>query len=415
LSGVRVFARRAGLAATLGVALLATAPGLAGAAKGDAAGAATDAYRVQPPGKGWDAVPTLQPAGQLAWSARGPGDAQALLRLGYVGVLPGDRALAVEAFLAREQAGIRDELDGRAGVTRGSFEPDSMVGNSAGLRWHGFRVSVNANGRAATSWRWIALHPAFPARRRAFVLSYDESSTPGATRSDGLATARRLASSVTPSAGRGLAGPLGEAWLEARAAAFAARIDSAQRLCWSGRPQAALDQAHLGYGPGLALEGDFYSLGGVMPPDSLVDAGPAEYGAVFDRNGDGRLDLLLVNRGLLPTGDRVLQPMVAVYADENFDGRIDALLVEDGDRDGDRQVDARLIVHDANGDGRADAALAFGAFAGSGGEKLPLDPGGVQVRRAEVVSDHSDFVELFRTASERLTELDRVRAACKKP
>lgn len=401
------------MAATVGLALLALS-GAAGARNNDDAAVATDAYRAQPPGKGWEAVSAFQPAGQLSWTGRGPGDAQALLRLGYAGVLPSDRARAVAEFVAREQAGIRDQLEGRPGVTRGSFEPDSMVANAAGLRWHGFRVSVNANGRAATSWRWIALHPAFPARRRAFLLSYDESAPSGATRPDGLAAARRLAASVAPATGRGLAGPLGEAWLEARAAAFAARIDSAQRLCWRDRPAAAPGQAHVGYGRGLALEGDFYSLGGVVPTDSLVDAAPAEYGAVFDRNGDGRLDLLVVNRGVLPVGEGILMPLVAVYADEDFDGRIDALVLEDGDRDGDRQVDSRLLVHDADGDGRADAALSFRAAAGSGGGKLPLDQGRVRVRRAEVASDNSDFVALFRTATERLAELDLVRAACEK-
>jgi hypothetical protein len=410
----RSSAQRIAIAAAAGLVLLAAAAPGAGAATPGNGAAATDAYRAQAPGKGWEPVSTLQPAGQLSWSAKGPGDARALLRLGYVGVLPADRARAVTTFLAQEQAAIRDELDARRDVTRGSFEADSMAG-PGGLRWHGFRVSLDANGVAATSWRWIALHPSFPARRRAFVLSYDESSPPGATRPDGLATARRLAASVVPASGRGLAGPLGEAWLEARAAAFAARIDSAQRLCWRERPQAAQPRAYVGYGAGLALEGDFYSLGEVLPADSLVDAGPAEYGAVFDRNGDGRLDLLLVNRGLLPAGERVLQPMVAVYADEDFDGRIDALVLEDGDRDGDRQVDARLLVLDANQDGRADAATAFRAAAGAGGEALPLDQGRVRMRRAEVVSDTSDFVELFRTAGERLVELDRVRAACRKP
>ena len=35
-------------------------------------------------------------------------------------------------------------------------------------------------------------------------------------------------------------------------------------------------------------------------------------------------------------------------------------------------------------------------------------------RRSGVASENSDFVDLFRAATERLVELDRVRAACEK-
>jgi hypothetical protein len=412
LSRLLRFGRFAGAATLAGLA------GLAAPAAGAAdrpASAATDAYRVASPPGPWQAASTLEPAGQLRWSAAGPGAAQASLRLDYEGLVATDRVHAVADWLRRAKAAIAAETEGRPGVQRSGFEPDSIAAaGGGGLAWQGFRVTVQAGDRSGTSWRWIALHPRFPATRRAFVLSYDELSEPGAPSAGRLADVRRLAGTVAAT-GRGLGGPLAEAWLDARAAAFAARIDSAQRLCWRDRVDAEPGVRHLGFGPGLALEGDFYLLGPTIPADSVVDAAPSEYGAAFDRNRDGRLDLILVNRGLLPVGDRALQAMVAVYADEDFDGRIDALLLEDVDRDGDRRVDARLLVHDANGDGRADTAHTFLAAAASAdAARLPIDSGRVRVRRVEAPSDPSDFMDLFRTASTRLAELERARAACSK-
>ena len=382
-----------------------------------AARSGTDLYTVDAPGKPWRALPALETAGQLSWAASGPGGARALLRVGYVGVSSADSAKALESLLAREKSGIRDDVDGRSGVERSSFESVSIPGASAGaggLRWQGFRVSVNLRGKSSTSWRWAALHPRFPAVRRAFTLFYDETAPSGIQAPARVADARALAASVVP-AGRGLAGPLEEAWLDSRAAAFAARIDSAQRLCWTHRPDGGSDREHVGYGRGLALEGDFYVLSSSVPADSLVDPAPAEYGAAFDRNGDGRLDLLVVNRGLQPFAGRVREPTVAIYADDDFNGRIDALVLEDLDRDDDHHVDARLFARDTDGDGRIDEARAFGAAAGRDSRKLPLEGGRVRVNRMDVASEMSDFVDILRAATQRLAELDRARAACPHP
>ncbi|MEO6462915.1 MAG: hypothetical protein ABIP29_07550 [Candidatus Eisenbacteria bacterium] len=375
-------------------------------------GAGTDAWTAASPAKPWLAGTVLEVAGQRTWTAAGPGAAQAMLRVGYVGVLPSDARRAVDDLLTREKAAIREEVDDRRQVERSSFEPDSMIAaGPGGLRWHGFRVSVSDERVTGTSWRWVALHPRFPAARRAFTLAYDESAPRGGSAPARLNAARSRAASLAP-AGRGLAGPLDEAWLDARAAAFAARIDSAQRLCWTRRADAASGREHVGYGRGLAIEGDFYVLSDAVPRDSVADPAPAEYGAAFDRNGDGRLDLLVVNRGLQPFAGRDRQPTVALYADDDFDGRVDALLVEDADRDADRHVDARLLVLDPDEDGRADQARAFSAGTAGAGDRVPLQGGRVRARRMGQAADASDFVEVFRTASLRLAELDRARAAC---
>ena len=374
--------------------------------------AMTDAYTLVAPEKPWTAEKMLEPAGQLTFSAAGPGQAQALLRVSYTAVVPREPGRAIDDLLGREKAGIREDVDGRSGVERTSFEPDSMIGAaSAGLRWRGFRVSVNTSDKHNRAWRWVALHPQFPSVRRAFTLSYDESAPAGAQMPGRLAAARALAASVLP-VGRGLAGPLDEAWLDARAAAFAARIDSAQRLCWSHRADGAFERDHVGYGRGLAIEGDFFVLSSSVPADSLVDPAPAEYGTAFDRNGDGRLDLILVNRGLQTFGEGVLQATVAVFADDDFDGRIDALVFEDLDGDADRRVDGRLLARDANGDGRVDDARSFRGATGADAPRLKVEAGRVRARRAGLPSETSDFVETFRMATQRLGELDRARAAC---
>lgn len=370
---------------------------------------ATDAWTATAPGKPWVAGPALETAGTRSWSATGPGDTQALLRVGYVGVLPGNANAVLQELVRVEKAGIRDELQDRTQVEQSAFEADSMVSPS-GLSWRGFRVNVVTPQRSGVSWRWVALHPRFPAVRRAFTLAYDESYPRDATPPNRLAAARALAGSITPT-GQGLIGPLSEAWLDARADAFAARIDSSQRLCWTWRADAAPGREHVGIGRRLAGSGDFYLITGAVPPDSLVDPAPAEYGVVFDRNGDGRVDLLLVNRGLHPF-QQEFEPVVAVYGDEDFDGRIDAVVFEDVDRDDDRRIDGRLLVVDRDEDGRVDGAWTFDARASSG-TKVAIDPQGrAKIRRLGIASAVSDFADPFRSATLRLAEIERGRASC---
>jgi hypothetical protein len=387
-----------------------------GGASGAPARTATDTYTVSTPSKPWQRADQLDAAGQLTWSARGEGKDEALLRVGYEGVLETDVARAIEAVLGRARTGIRAELEDRDGVERGGFEPDSMR-SPGGLRWHGFRVVVRTLGRTAIVARWVALHPDFPARRRAFTLSYDEtahSSSPGLRRE---ADARTLALSLAP-AGRGLGGNLAEAWVDARAAAFAARIDSAQGLCWSNRPNASPGREATGYGRGLVLEGDFFLRSPSVPRDSLVDLGPTEYGAAFDRNHDGRVDLWLLNRGPQKFAGRALQPAVLVFADDDFDGRVDGAILEEADQDGDGRVDARILVRDVDGDGRAEEARTFGDAAtpgGPGGDRLKIENGGVRVRRIDEGTGFLELVERFRAASSDRANLDRARAACPEP
>jgi hypothetical protein len=106
---------------------------------------------VSTPSKPWQRADQLDAAGQLTWSARGEGKDEALLRVGYEGVLETDVARAIEAVLGRARTGIRAELEDRDGVERGGFEPDSMR-SPGGLRWHGFRVVVSSNPMLRARW-----------------------------------------------------------------------------------------------------------------------------------------------------------------------------------------------------------------------------------------------------------------------
>jgi hypothetical protein len=405
-------ARWIALAAALGVAAFA-APDPASAKEKPGGTVATDAWTATAPAKPWKPGPALETAGIRSWSAGEAEESQALLRLGYIGVVPGTRTAALADLVRRAKAGIREETADRIQVEQSGFEADSMIQvGPAGLSWHGFRVGISTPRRSGVSWRWVALHPRFPAVRRAFTLAYDESYPREGTSPGRLAAARALAATVTP-AGRGLDGTLGDAWLDARAAAFAARIDSAQRLCWSSIPDGAPGRDHVGYAKGIALGGDFYMLSGLVPSDSLVDAAPAEYGVAFDRNGDGRLDLLLVNRGLQAFPARDFEPTVSVYGDDDFDGRIDAIVVEDVDKDGDKRVDARMLARDGDEDGRTDEAFTFDAAASKGG-KVEIDPSGrPKVGRVGLTPEVSDLAGMFRAATVRLADLERARTACR--
>ncbi len=369
---------------------------------------ATDAYAVDAPAKPWARAAGLEPAGQLSWSIGKPGQAQALLRVEYEGVLAPDRAAASAQLLRRARAAIRETLDGRNDVTRGEFQPDSMI-FAGGLTWRGFAVELSTAAFRGVSWHWFAIHPDFPRRRTAFALVYEETVPLRSTPLDRLADARALARSLVEQ-GKGLDGDLADAWLDARAGAFAARIDSAQKLCWTTRPEGSRGASHLGYAVSAAGNGDFFQVTRAPGPDSLADAAPAEYGVTYDRNHDGRPDLVVVNRGVRPFTGHAQQPTVAIIADDDFDGVADASMVEDVDADGDDRVEARLRV-ESRGVARTftDAMRQDGKDAG---KKVDVSKGVIAVRRVGLAAGRTDFTEVFRAAGPPFAELAAARAAC---
>ena len=89
------------------------------------------------------------------------------------------------------------------------------------------------------------------------------------------------------------------------------------------------------------------------------DAGSTEYGVAFDRNGDGRTDLLVLNQGIAQARGAIVLPIAAILADDDFDGRIDGCVVENGDSDADGRADHRLFITDRDHDGKVDHAVRF--------------------------------------------------------
>ncbi|MEP7028754.1 MAG: hypothetical protein ABI960_09190 [Candidatus Eisenbacteria bacterium] len=400
--------RRALAGLALGGALL-----LLAAPPARAAEAGTDAFTLEAPSGRWKRATAMDPVGRLTWTIDDPKSTTGQLRAEYVGVRATDPARAVAELLDAEKRQVRNGSDRVEGVDRGAFTTDSLtVGR---LRWYGFRVEVKTGQRAGVISRWVALHPDFPRRRRAFTLALDEQTLPGGRLASREADARAVLRSLTPR-GAGLGGGLATAYLDARAAAFAAHIDTNTVLCWiSLGADAPPSRSRLGIGPGLALEGDFYQGTEIVPRDSVVDAGGADYGAAFDRNGDGRVDLLVMNRGITPARGSVVLPIAVVLADDDFDGRIDASVLENGDSDGDGRLDHRLLVTDADHDGRPDHAWSFlDAVADRSTRKVKVKDGLVSDRVAANPARLLDFSAPWREAEALMADIDRARAACRK-
>jgi len=295
-----------------------------------------------------------------------------------------------------------------AGVERGAFDADSLLGP---LAWRGFHVHLRAGERGGEVWSWVALAPDFPRRRRAYLVALDEETVPAARVVPHDADARALMGSLAPAC-RGLAGGLVDAYLDARVSAFAAHIDSTTRLCWRAEGEEPGHRS-TGVAVGLAGDGDFFQATASVPRDSVVDPASAEYGVGFDRNGDGKVDLAVINRGVVSARGAKMQPIVIVLADDDFDGRVDGCVLETGDADGDGRADHRICVLDSNHDGVPDRALRFvDALAEPSNRALPVKDGTVEDRVVGSRITRLDFAQTWREGNELLARWNRVRAAC---
>ncbi len=402
-------ARAAARAAVLALSWVPVLTGFAGRAVAAPAFAATDAFRVTAPRAPWTRAADLDPPGRLTWTLSDPRATTAQLRVEFVGVHALDAAGAVAEILGREQADVADRALHAPGTERGSFEADNAPGLP--LAWQGFHVHVRAGERGGEVWRWVALSPDFPRRRRAFLVALDEQTLAGAKVVPHDADARALFASLAPT-GNGLAGGLVDAYLDARVAAFAAHIDSTTRLCW--RPEdSSPGHRFVGVGSGLALEGDFFQSTASLPPDSVVDAASTEYGVGFDRNGDGKIDLAVLNGGVASVRGASMLPVVVVLADDDFDGKVDGCVLEIGDADADGRADHRICVLDTDHDGKPDRAVRFeDILAASSNRTLPVKDGVVEDTTVGSKVSRLDFIQSWRDGNELLARWNRARAAC---
>ena len=336
---------------------------------------------------------------------------QGQLRVTFEGAPGADANHALQRILDLEKARVRDGERQSANTERGPFTADSM--EVGGLKWVGFHCDIRGGGRTGAVTRWVAIHPDFPRRRRAFMVALDEETPQNARSVSRTAEAVDVARSLLPR-GKGLAGGIEDAWLDARAAAFAAHLDTATKLCW--RPRGTDESTRhpwIGLGKGIALEGDFWQMSDLAPTDSVVDAASADYGAAFDRNGDGKADLVLMNRGIVSVRGGVVLPYAAVLADDDFDGRFDGLVVENGDTDGDGKADHRLLVRDLNHDGEPDQAIRFeDATFEKAAKKLKVEGGVISDRLVGSTAELVDFRSNWRDNGSMLAEINRVRTDC---
>jgi hypothetical protein len=401
-----------------GAAALLLAAGLVGAPGGllrareatAAAFAATDAFRVTAPKAPWARAADLDPPGRLTWTLTDPSATTAQLRVEYIGVRSAVPESALAEVLGRERADIALRSEKVSQLERGAFEPDSAGGGP--LAWRGFHVHVRAGERSGEIRRWAALAPGFPQRRRAYLVALDEQTLPGARAVPREADARALLASLAPT-GKGLAGGLADAYLDARVSAFTVRVDTTTRLCWRA-DDAEPGHAFVGVARGLAGDGDFFQSAAAIPPDSVVDAGSSDYGVGFDRNGDGRIDLAVLNRGVVSARGASMQPIVVVLADDDFDGRVDGCVLETGDADGDGRADHRLGVFDLNHDGRPDRAVRFGdVFSDRSNKELHTNHGLVEDRLVGSAVNHLDFAQSWRDGDALLARWNRALASCR--
>jgi len=373
--------------------------------------AGTDAFRVAAPRAPWVRAADLDPPGRLTWVLSDPKVTTAQLRVEFVGVRDTTVVGALAELLGRERADVNDRTQRLPGAERGAFEADSV--RSARLVWRGFHVHLHAGERDGEVWRWVALHPDFPRRRRAFLVALDEQTVAQARGVPHEAEVRALLGSVEPT-GPGLGGPLLDAYLDARVSTFAAHIDSTLRLCWREDDDQP-GHRFTGVAPGLAGDGDFFQSTGAIPADSLVDAASSEYGVGFDRNGDGKIDLAVLNRGVVSVRGATMQPVVVVVADDDLDGKVDGCILETGDADGDGRADHRICVLDTNHDGTPDRAVRFADILNDRSNRaLRVVNGTVEDTLVGSKIARLEFAQSWREANDLLARWNRTRAACRR-
>lgn len=144
-------------------------------------------------------------------------------------------------------------------------------------------------------------------------------------------------------------------YYDARARALNSPHDTTRAPCWTQLEDSVAVGLQATRVPGTT----FVSFRQRAP--AAGDRNPGErFGKAFDRNGDGRFDLLFLSQGWAKGQDLRDMRTFFVVADDDGDGRVDGAIYEDGDNDRDGLVDHALFVQDRARRGEPDHAWVVG-------------------------------------------------------
>ncbi len=145
------------------------------------------------------------------------------------------------------------------------------------------------------------------------------------------------------------------------------------------------------------------------------DRSPGErFGKAFDRDGDGRFDLVFFSQGWGKGQDQRDLHTFYTIADDDGDGRVDGLVDEDGDNDRDALIDHSIFVQDRARKGEPDRAWIFDTDIAHPVRPVPhAGPVFDFTRASRPGTERTDLGAEFRDWTRYLGWLNRAAAECR--
>jgi hypothetical protein len=143
------------------------------------------------------------------------------------------------------------------------------------------------------------------------------------------------------------------------------------------------------------------------------DRSPGErFGKAFDRDGDGRFDLVFFSQGWARGVDGRDIRTFYVVADDDGDGRVDGVVLEDGNNDRDQLVDSGILAQDRAGTGEPDRAWVFDTDIAHPVRPVPHQ--GTVFLHGQVSRPGAETLDLGRDFREWSRYLDRLNRAAER-
>jgi hypothetical protein len=198
-------------------------------------------------------------------------------------------------------------------------------------------------------------------------------------------------------------------YYDARARAMHSPHDTTRATCWTQVEDSLAIGLQATRLPGVT----FFSMRARAPAPGQREQGE-RFGKAFDRDGDGRFDLVYFSEGWGKGQDGRDLRTFYVAADDNGDGRVDGMVFEDGDNNRDALIDHSIFVQDRARKGEPDRAWVFDTDIGNPVRPLPHQ-GTVFLltRTSRPGAESADFGAEFRTWNRYLAWLNRAAAACR--